>query len=236
MLRVSHLQGFNARSSAAAVSGRTRPTSIGTPTRTISATNQATITVSHTVPANTDLLIVRIDGWFSNGDREPPTSVTFGGAALSLVVQAQYIGTSKTFSQIWKKDGPTASTANIVVTAAATWNAIDVRADNFDDVETADSIGDTDSDTGGSSADVSITTEVDNPLILACSGIHGAGSYTWGGAWTEEWDEVSSDNDLNSSGAYDDTQTTAGANVSVTLTPSDGLRMSLCIVEIRGTP
>ena len=219
--------------------GPTRPTNIGTPTTQASATNQSAITVSHTVAANTDLLTVRIDGWFSNELRTTPGAVTFGGVAMTRVIHAERStggGSGKTWSDIWTLTSPSASTANVVITQGSghSWQAIHVRADNWDNVEIADPIGATDEDTGDLS--LSIITETANPFIIGNAGTNDNTPVpSWGSPFSQIWSNTTSDNDLSSGGAHYDGATDAGSTVAVTIT-ADANRKTAVMAEIRGTP
>ncbi|MEE9191032.1 MAG: hypothetical protein V3U04_00250, partial [Candidatus Aerophobetes bacterium] len=124
-----------------------------------------TATVSHTVPAGDNRLLlvavmIRADEWVS--------SITYGGTSLTLV-KVQDGGTSDDQRvELWYLAGPSVGAANVVVTFASYVNPDAIVAVNLTGVDQNDPIGATDgaSATSGTQATTSITTLNADSLIL----------------------------------------------------------------------
>jgi len=83
-------------------------------------------TFAHTVPSGATILVVSICCYLGG----TPTSVTFGGTALTELAGASIVG-GALYSGIWYLENPSAQTANIVVSYGGTFKNVMTRAQSF---------------------------------------------------------------------------------------------------------
>jgi hypothetical protein len=104
------------------------------------ATDGTSLTISHAVAAGGDrLLLVRIAVHSESGAAEVVSGVTFGGVALTLAGRTG-TGTGPG-SEIWYLVAPAVSTADVVITLAATESGIVAECQNYTGVHQTTPIG-----------------------------------------------------------------------------------------------
>lgn len=130
----------------------------------------ATVTISHTVPADTDVLVVCAQEFGSTSDTTT-ASCTYGGVSMNIKVSrgADIAGTSDAKSYIFYLNNPTATTADVVFTCgdttpswtaiqASNWDGVDVSGDPFEASNSATAL------TGAPS--VAVVTLTDGAVVL----------------------------------------------------------------------
>lgn len=153
------------------VTGQVSTAALGGTVTTGSSTGSTT-TLSHTVDAGTAVLFVTVSSQDSNDANLPITGVTFNGGGMTKAIEKDD-GTNDTSASIWYLTNPTATTANVVVTATGNVRKL-VACFNFSGIiqqapeATASSSG------TASSVTQSITPLTNYALLIDCASHKGA--------------------------------------------------------------
>lgn len=136
---------------------------IGTDTDATLNSAATSTTVSHTVAAGTDCLVVRVGFWNNFG--VTISSVTYGGVALTLVGANTVSGASDA-GGTYRLLSPTVGTANVVVTFSGTGAPGGVNAANLSGVNTTTPTGTFATATGTSNTPSVAVSGATDDLVL----------------------------------------------------------------------
>jgi hypothetical protein len=209
-----------------------RPYLIGTSTQISSATNAISVTQSHTVPAGTDMLVVRVAS-IQGTALMSFASCTFGGVAMTKRLEQQTISDAQTIA-VFTLANPNPSTANIVITGTASTGGFGFVADNFKDALGVGAIDLAVGDSTGTAAALSLTTTGPLSFVTGMIARRQNNDITWPSPFTETLELDQSDNEFTTSFA---TYATPGNAEVMTpnVTIGSGARWAAALVELLPT-
>lgn len=172
----------------------------------------------------TRIVLLQVGSRKGTGGNAIPTSVTIGGVTATMVsgVQADDGSTANVSATIWKAAVPTGTTADVVITHAASMSRCSARTQRMvNGNSTAASSGTQNSITSGTTLTVTPTIPSGDILIAHVVAHVTGGGATWSGA-TEEFDGYLSGTNLTVfSGAK---SSTAGSPTVIATTSSSSSR------------